>query len=88
MAWLPAAGADDYQIQFSLKKNGADKFGAWTGSNINEYMGVSLNEEIKSIAYIKSQIYDQGQITGRFTQQSAEDLALTLRSGALPAPIE
>jgi preprotein translocase subunit SecD len=51
-------------------------------------MGVSLNDEVKSIAYIKSQIFDQGEITGRFTKQSAEDLALTLRSGALPAPIE
>jgi preprotein translocase subunit SecD len=83
-----SAGADDYQIQFSLKKNGADKFGAWTGSNINEYMGVSLNDEIKSIAFIKSQIYDSGEISGRFSKQSADDLALTLRSGALPAPIE
>jgi preprotein translocase subunit SecD len=80
--------ADDFEINFSLKKSGADKFGAWTGAHINEYMGVVLNNEVKSIAYIKSQIYDQGQITGRFTQQSAEDLALTLRSGALPAPIE
>src|SRR6185503_4597427 len=49
---------------------------------------VVLNGEVKSIAFIKSQIYDQGQITGRFTKTSAEDLALTLRSGALPAPIE
>ena len=81
-------GADDYEINFSLKKGGADKFGAWTGAHIGEYMGVVLNDRVESIAYIKSQIYDQGQITGRFTQQSAEDLALTLRSGALPAPIE
>ena len=80
--------ADDFEINFSLKKSGADKFGAWTGAHINEYMGVVLNGEVKSIAFIKSQIFDQGQITGRFTQQSAEDLALTLRSGALPAPIE
>jgi preprotein translocase subunit SecD len=81
-------GSSDFQIQFSLKKIGADKFGAWTGSHINEYMGVVLNDQVKSIAYIKSQIYDQGEISGRFTKQSAEDLALTLRSGALPAPIE
>jgi preprotein translocase subunit SecD len=80
--------ADDFEISFSLKKAGADKFGAWTGAHLNEYMGVVLNDEVRSIAYIKSQIYDQGQITGRFTQQSANDLALTLRSGALPAPIE
>jgi preprotein translocase subunit SecD len=82
------AGADEYEIDFALKKVGADKFGAWTGANINEYMGVVLNDEVKSIAYIKGQIFDQGQITGRFSKQSADDLALTLRSGALPAPIE
>lgn len=87
---IPTSGgrSDDYEINFSLKKAGADKFGAWTGAHINEYMGVVLNGEVKSVAYIKSQIYDQGQITGRFTKNSAEDLALTLRSGALPAPIE
>ncbi|HWN10550.1 MAG TPA: protein translocase subunit SecD [Pyrinomonadaceae bacterium] len=81
-------GGDSYQISFSLKPGGAQKFGAWTGANINQYMGVVLNNEVKSIAFIQSQIFDTGQITGRFTQQSAEDLALTLRSGALPAKIE
>ncbi len=80
--------SDDYEINFSLKKSGADKFGAWTGSHVNEYMGVVLNDEVKSIAFIRSQIFDSGQISGRFTKNSAEDLALTLRSGALPAPIE
>jgi preprotein translocase subunit SecD len=82
------AGSDKYQISFSLKKNGADKFGTWTGANVNEYMGVSLNDQVKSIAFIKSQIFDQGEITGNFTKEQGDDLALTLRSGALPAPIE
>jgi len=80
--------SDEYEIDFSLKKAGAGKYGARTGSHINEYMGVVLNDEVRSIAFIKSQIYDRGQISGRFSKQSAEDLALTLRSGALPAPIE
>ena len=83
-----AGGTQDFEINFSLKKNGADKFGVWTGSHINEYMGVVLNDEVQSIAFIKSQINDSGQIEGRFTKESADDLALTLRSGALPAPIE
>lgn len=78
---------DDYQITFTLKPAGADKFGAWTGANINQYLGIVLNDEVKSIAYIKSQIFDQGEITGRFTKQSAEDLALVLRAGALPVPV-
>lgn len=81
-------GGADYQISFALKPTGAQKFGAWTGANINEYMGVVLNDEVRSIAYIQSQIFDSGQISGRFTKESAEDLALILRSGALPAPIQ
>ncbi len=81
-------GGDEYEIDFSLKKIGAEKFGAWTGANVNEYMGVVLNDEVKSIAFIKSQIFDQGQITGNFKKQEAEDLVLTLRSGALPAGIQ
>lgn len=83
-----AGGTQDYEINFSLKKDGAEKFGAWTGAHINEYMGVVLNNEVQSIAFIKSQIFDSGMIEGNYTQQSAEDLALVLRSGALPAPIE
>lgn len=77
----------DYQISFSLKPPGAKKFGEWTGRNINNYMGVVLDDEVKSIAYIRSQIFDQGQIDGNFTKESGEDLALTLKSGALPAEI-
>lgn len=79
---------NDYQIAFSLKPAGAAKFGDWTSKNLNNYMGVVLNDQVKSIAYIKSRIDDQGEISGRFTKQEADDLALTLRSGALPAKIE
>lgn len=82
------AYAADYQIAFSLGAKGAQKFGDWTGTHLNDYIGVVLNGEVKSIAFIKSQISDQGEISGRFTKQSAEDLALILRSGALPAPVK
>jgi preprotein translocase subunit SecD len=82
------AGGDKYEIDFQLKQSGADKFGPWTSSHINKNMGVVLNGEVKSIAYIKGPIYDSGQISGNFTQESANDLALTLRSGALPADIQ
>lgn len=82
------AGGSDYTISFSFKPSGAQKFGEWTGRNINNYMAVVLNDEVKSAAYIKSQIFDSGEITGRFTKTSADDLALTLRSGALPAALE
>lgn len=79
---------NDYQITFSLKPEGAQKMGEWTAANINQFMAVVLNKEVKSIAYIKSQIRDSGEISGSFTKQSAEDLALILNSGSLPAPIK
>jgi preprotein translocase subunit SecD len=78
----------DYQISFSLKPGGAAKFGDWTSKNINNYMGVVLNGQVKSVAFIRSRIDDQGEISGRFTKSDADDLALTLRSGALPAEIQ
>jgi preprotein translocase subunit SecD len=84
----PAGGVDDaYQISFTLKPSGAQKFGTWTAANVNAWMAVVLNDRVKSAAYIKSQITDSGQISGNFTKASADDLALTLRSGALPARI-
>ncbi|HVF30811.1 MAG TPA: protein translocase subunit SecD [Pyrinomonadaceae bacterium] len=79
---------NDYQISFSLKPAGAQKFGDWTGKNIGNYMGVRLGDQVKSVAYIKGQIFDQGEISGQFIKSTADDLALTLRSGALPAKIE
>jgi preprotein translocase subunit SecD len=81
-------GGSDYQISFSFKPSGAQKFGDWTGKNIGNYMAVVLNDEVKSAAYIKSQIFDSGEISGKFSKTSADDLALTLKSGALPAGIE
>jgi len=87
---VPSYGSTkgDYQIVFTLKPAAADKFGAWTASNINQYIGVVLNDEVKSIAYIKSQIFDTGEITGNFTKASAEDLAHILMSGPLPAAVK
>jgi preprotein translocase subunit SecD len=90
---ISRTGSDkDYQISFSLKPGGAAKFGDWTSKNLNNYMGVvlgsELGDQVKSIAYIKSRIDDQGEISGKFSKTTADDLALTLRSGALPAKLE
>ena len=76
-----------YSVAFTLRREGAQKLAAWTEENINEYVGVVLNDEIKSVAFIKSQISDSAQITGNFTKASAEDLAQILISGPLSAPI-
>jgi preprotein translocase subunit SecD len=81
-------GDNNYQVNFSLTPAGAQQFGQWTGANINRYIAVVLNKQVRSVAYIKSQIFDSAQITGRFTKEQAEDAALVLMSGNLPAPIE
>jgi preprotein translocase subunit SecD len=87
-AYSQSGGDSDYQIAFSLKPGGAEKMGEFTRKNIGKNMAIVLNEQVKSAPTIQGVISDQGQITGRFTKNSAEDLALTLKSGALPAKIE
>ncbi len=87
-AFSETGGDSNYKITFSLKPAGAQKFGEWTGKNIGKSMAVVLNDEVKSVASIRGQIFDSGEITGRFSKGTAEDLALTLKSGALPAKIE
>ena len=87
-AYSQTGNESDYQISFNLKPGGAQKFGEFTGKNIGKNLAIVLNGEVKSAPTIQGQIFDSGQITGRFTKASAEDLALTLKSGALPAKIE
>jgi preprotein translocase subunit SecD len=74
-------------INFSLTPDGAPKFGALTGSNINRQMAIVLDNKVVSAPVINSQITDEGIIEGQFTQQQAADLALVLRSGSLPASL-
>lgn len=85
---IPSMAGDDYEIHFTLKPDAAATFGAWTAGNINQYLGVVLNDEVKSVAYIRTQIYDTGMISGSFTRESAQDLAEILNSGPLPAAIK
>jgi preprotein translocase subunit SecD len=78
---LPAVG-------FSLSRDGAVRFGQLTEQNINRQLAIILDNRVISAPVIQSRITDQGQITGGFDQQRAQDLALVLRSGALPAPMD
>ena len=77
-----------YSIAFSLKPEGAVKLGDWTGKNINNYLAIVVNKEVISAAFIKSQIFDSGQIDGRFTKETAEDIALNLNSGYFPGTLK
>jgi preprotein translocase subunit SecD len=79
---------EDFYVTFALNPEGAGRMQAWTRANINRYLGVVLNQKVRSAPYIKSEILGSGEITGRFTKQQAEDVAMILKSGNLPAPIE
>jgi preprotein translocase subunit SecD len=59
-----------------------------TGQNIGKQLAIILDNRVFSAPVVQSQITDNGRITGSFTQQQASDLALVLRSGALPASIK
>ena len=72
-------------VLFSLSAEGARKFSRYTGEHIGDLLSIVLDDKIRSVATIRSQIGASGQIEGNFTQQEAEDLSLLLRSGALPA---
>jgi len=75
-------------VNFSLTGDGGRRFAAFTGAHVNDKLAVVLDNRVKSVATIQEQIHDQGRITGSFTPQEVQDLALTLRSGALPAGIK
>jgi len=77
-----------YQVAFSLSRDGAARFGPFTEQNINKPLAVVLDNKIQSVATIQARIEDSGRITGQFALQCANDLALVLRSGALPASIK
>ena len=75
-------------VQFTLTGEGGRRFAAFTGSHVGEKLAVVLDNKVMEVATIQEQIHDQGRITGGFTDQQTRDLALTLRSGALPAGIK
>ena len=74
-------------IEFALTAEGGKKFAALTGANVGRRLAIVLDNKIQSAPRINSQIEDQGVIEGNFNPQSANDLALVLRSGSLPASL-
>ena len=74
-------------VSFQLSPLGGKKFGRVTGKNIGRAFAIVLDGKVVSAPVIQTQIFSTGQITGAFTVQETNDLALVLRSGALPAPM-
>ncbi|HXA67539.1 MAG TPA: protein translocase subunit SecD [Bryobacteraceae bacterium] len=77
-----------WQINFVLSNDAAKRFGPFTEQNRGRQMAIVLEHQVYSAPTIQSRIEDQGRIDGNFSQESAHDLALVLRAGALPASIK
>jgi preprotein translocase subunit SecD len=77
-------------VSFNLNADGAQRMGRTTEENIGKMLAIVLDNKIQSAPRINGRITDSGIITGGaggFAPQAAQDLALVLRSGALPASI-
>ena len=82
--------AGGYQVNFKLSTSAANRFGPFTEQQaaIGGRMAVVLDHQVYEVATIQSRIDDSGRITGGFSQESAQNLALVLRAGALPASVK
>ena len=77
-----------WQVNFTLSPEAARRFGPFTQQNIGRNMAIVLDHCVKSDPVINGRIDDSGMIEGSFSQQSAHELAVVLRAGALPASIK
>ena len=74
-------------VLFTLNRDGAARFGQVTGQNIGRLLAIVLDNRVVDAPVIHGRITDRGEIEGSFTVAYAADLALKLRSGALPASV-
>jgi len=77
-----------FEVNFSLSGDAAKRFGPFTEQNRGRQMAIVLEHRVYSAPVINGRIDDSGMIEGNFSQESAHDLALVLRAGALPASIK
>jgi len=73
---------------FTLSQDAAARFEQYTKANIGRRSAIVLDQEILSVPVIEDVIRDTGQIRGARNLAEAQDLAVNLRSGALPASID
>ena len=76
-------------VSFKFNNNGARRFAQITQENVGKPFAIVLDNEVISAPVIREPILGgSGQISGSFTVQAANDLAILLRAGALPAPLQ
>jgi preprotein translocase subunit SecD len=75
-------------VGFFLTSDGSKSFARVTGDHVGEKLAIVLDDVVSSAPVINERIESEGIIHGSFTPQQADDLALLLRSGALPASLK
>ncbi len=79
----------EYYISFVLSDDGKTVFSEYTSKNIGKYLAISLDKKLISVPVIKNAITEgSGSISGSFTEESANNLAIQLRYGSLPIPLK
>ena len=77
-----------FEIAFELKEEGVDVFAEYTTTHSGQYLAIVLDKEIISVPRINQPITDgSGVISGQFTYETANNLAVQLRYGSLPVPL-
>lgn len=77
-----------WRINFTLTSDGSSKFLEYTRSHIGQAMAIVLDGRVLSAPTINGAISNNGEISGQFTQEEAESLAIQMRYGALPVPLK
>jgi protein-export membrane protein SecD len=78
----------NWQIQFDLTSESSGDFFNYTRDNIGQVLAIVLDGRVLSTPVINAAINDNGVISGNFTQDEAESLAIQMRYGALPIPLK
>ena len=76
------------RIEFDLHPEAGARFSEYTSNHIGEVLTITVDDIVISSASIRSEIRDRGVITGSFTADQARHIAIQLRYGALPVPLE
>ena len=78
----------EWIVNFSLSNEAAQRFGPFTKEHTGQPLAIVLEHKLEMAPNIKTELRDSAYIEGNFSEQSAHDLALILRAGALPASIK
>lgn len=76
-----------WNILFEIREEDQETFGTFTERHINEPLAIVLDGAIVSVPIIRARLDSSGLISGNFTMEEAENLAIQLRSGELPSGV-